>query len=387
MTKYDDESERIVRVKALVDEWARSGLLDQAAHARIAPTLQVSLRRTNAFLRVTLFAFGLLIVGAGVALVAVTFEVQSALAGGALCLAAGAGCAVLAEFLIARFRLYRFGVEEAAVTAAALLVAVGSGLVASPVSGRSDDPQLIVALVAGTIAWFAVYVRFGYLYAAVLAMVCASLVPFQLDLPEATTRLLSASLLGGCFNVARVKRRAPGSEFPGDGYASIQALAWLGLYALLNLQLFSSVAPSARQSAFYWFTYVAVWLLPAIGLWVGIRDRNRALIDVSVALALATLVTNKPYLGLEHQSWDPILFGGFLIGVAVSLRRWLERGEGGRRSGFTASRLLRSDNELLAQAGTASSAFGAVPMATPDSPSSDSFKGGQSGGAGGGASF
>ena len=50
-------------------------------------------------------------------------------------------------------------------------------------------------------------------------------------------------------------------------------------------------------------------LLPAIGLFVAIREKNRPLLDVNIVLVLATLATNKPYLGTARQTWDPILLG------------------------------------------------------------------------------
>ena len=76
MRKYADDQERIIRVKRLADEWLASGLIDATQHERIAAGLQVDLRRTNRFLRLTLFGFGLLIIGAAVGLVVVTFDVE-----------------------------------------------------------------------------------------------------------------------------------------------------------------------------------------------------------------------------------------------------------------------------------------------------------------------
>ena len=61
MRKYSDEQERIIRMKRLVDEWTRSGLIDAAQRERLAAGLPVDVRRTNRFLRLTLFGFGLLI--------------------------------------------------------------------------------------------------------------------------------------------------------------------------------------------------------------------------------------------------------------------------------------------------------------------------------------
>ena len=68
MRRYDATDERKIRVAPLVREWTRSGLLDKAQQDRIAPELKVGMRRTNPFLRLILFGFGILIIAASVAL-------------------------------------------------------------------------------------------------------------------------------------------------------------------------------------------------------------------------------------------------------------------------------------------------------------------------------
>ena len=65
----------------------------------------------------------------------------------------------------------------------------------------------------------------------------------------------------------------------------------------------------AHRGMFYWFTYVVTWVLPLVGLRLGVREKDRALMDVSLVMALVTLLTNKPYLGWPRQTWDPIVLG------------------------------------------------------------------------------
>ena len=67
-------------------------------------------------------------------------------------------CAGAAELFVGRFG-YWFGIEEACAAAAVVLVAIGSGLV---VDRLPDHRELLVAAVAGAIAAFVAYRRFGY---------------------------------------------------------------------------------------------------------------------------------------------------------------------------------------------------------------------------------
>jgi hypothetical protein len=380
MRRYSDEDERTIRVGRLANEWMRSGLLNPAQYARLAPGLHVGLRRTNVFLRVALFGFGLLIIAAAVGLVMVTGHVRDAAAAAVVCVIGAAACAGAAEFLVARFRLYRFGVEEACAAGAVVLLASAGGMATDSWAGNR---QFLVAAIVGAAAAFAVYRRFGYLYAALAAMACAALAPFAVGGSAIVHHVLAAGILIGCVVVARSKFRQHGDEFPGDQYAALETAGVLGLYSILNFQLLWDGRGSIAAS-FYWFTYLMIWVIPVAGLIDAARERKRWLLDASLAMALATLATNKPYLGLAHREWDPALLGVLLIGAALAMRRWLGSGEAGTRRGVTASRILRAEKDRVALVGIASG-FQDAPASTYPAGPTDPFAGGGGRAGGGGA--
>jgi uncharacterized membrane protein YgcG len=381
MRIYSDEDERTVRAGRLAKDWARSSLIDAAQYARIAPEFHVDLRRTNLFLRLTLFGFGMLIIGAAVGLVMLTADVKDSVGGGIICLIGAAVSAGAAELLVGSFRLYRFGIEEACAAAAVVLVAIGSALVAEPLP---DDRQLLLAAVAGAVAAFVAYRRFGYLYAGIAAMVCAAVAPFTIGESAAVHRMTAAVILLTCAIVARMKYRRHGDDYPGDEYAALQAAGVLGLYGVLNLHLSWFRAGTVAQP-FYWFTYAMIWIVPVLAFMSALRERQRSLLDASLVMALTTLATNKPYLGLVRREWDPVLLGLLLIAAALILRRWLAAGEGGMRRGITASRILRSEKDHVALIGTASGFRDAPASAYAGAPPPDPFAGGGGRAGGGGA--
>ncbi len=90
-----------------------------------------------------------------------------------------------------------------------------------------------------------------------------------------------------------------------------------------------------------------IWCLPPIVLVRGIRQKDRFVIAVGAIVAILTLVSNKPYLGWQRHTWDPMLLGILLTGVAFFIRRWLARGPGGIRHGFTAGRLSGKDKHWM----------------------------------------
>ena len=106
-------------------------------------------------------------------------------------------------------------------------------------------------------------------------------------------------------------------------------------------------AASEFARPFYWTTWVLIWCLPPVVLARGIRQKDRFVIAVGAIVAILTLVTNKPYLGWQRHTWDPMLLGILLTGVAFFIRRWLARGPGGIRHGFTAERLSGKDKQWM----------------------------------------
>jgi hypothetical protein len=383
MSRYAQADEEKIRTQALVREWTRSGLLDES-RGRIEADLHVDLRRTNHFLRAVLFVFSCLIVAASIVLCITTLDLDDKIPMATTCFAAAAACYGLSEYVINRFRVYRFGVEEALTVCAVLLTALGATVITSTIR---ESPLLefpiIIGLTVGTGGALAVYRRLGYQYAALVSILCAAALPFQFHLSIPLERGLVISILLLIFLTARSGRLSHGDDFPGDDYGVIQAAAAAGIYAALNLRLTGTQA----TGVFYWLTYALTWLVPIVALSMSLRGKDRPLLDVSLGMVLATLVTNKPYLGLPRQPWDPILFGVLLIVVAITVRRWLSKAPGGQRYGFTSARVLTGDRRLLTVVGTASAVFQPDIPTHASAPAKPEFGGGRSGGAGASGSF
>jgi hypothetical protein len=385
MSAYSVDEERAIRAGRLVQDWAASRLLSEEQRAAMAADLQVDLRRTNRFLRITLFLFGLLILQSFTGLLAIAFG-ASALVAAVLCALAAGVSYKIADLLVTHYRLYRFGIEEAAAVVSIMFVGAAGALFASELLGSSGDSVIVAALVCSAVMSLAVFLRFGYAYAAVAAMILAATVPFVPGDSDMVHRLLSIAVLVVAVVFMRRARREHGAEFPGDTYAILEATAWAGIYLITNLQISSWISTPERDSTFYWITYGACWLLPAAGLWLAIRERHRLLLDVSAIMALVTLTTNKPYLGAARQVWDPVVFGVFLIVVAVALRRFLRGGADGSRDGVVAERIVESEKERIGFVATISVAHQG-PVATRPAEPPDTFGGGRSGGAGASGSY
>jgi len=384
--RYPLVDEERLRAIANVRDWARAGLLRSDQAERLEADLHTALRRTNPFLRAVLAVFTALVAAAAIALVFVPFHITRAAPTAATFAVGAFVCIATAEYLIGAFRLYRHGVEEELVAAAVVLASMSIDQVAQ--AATVPRPWTFM-LVGAALAAAGAYWRYGFVYAAVAAMACAAAIPLPLDLPPLLDRALAAAVCAATVAVARIAR-SPADEVRHDDYTVLQAAGFAGMYVFLNLRLFDVIGPAgaSRITWFYWTTYVITWVIPAAGLLLAIREKDRPLLTVSLVLAIATLVTNKPYLGLSRESWDPILFGVLLVVVATAVRRWLARGPGAQRGGFTAEKILERDRDWLGTLATASVAWPQdVAAARPAEPPPSQFEGGRSGGGGGGAQY
>ena len=139
MSIYSRDDERAIRLQRLVDDWTKSGLLQPEQSERMLADLEVDLRRTNIFLRITLFLFGFLIVNALAGLFAVTLNLSE----GSRNVPADRRCRSLRAGAVGveRYRLYRFGIEEAVALSAVPFFGAGVPLL---MRQRLFDPAALL---------------------------------------------------------------------------------------------------------------------------------------------------------------------------------------------------------------------------------------------------
>jgi MFS family permease len=380
MRCYTALDEHRVRAQTAVRSWYQGGRISLEQADRMCHDVRVNLARTNDVFRVGLGAFVLFVVGAALAFAVSFLRPDTALQGAIITLAIGVVCVAGAAALVQIERFYRHGVEEALVIAGIVLAGVTAGLIylnfASPLE-RQGLHAVTAGLAVGGAAAVLAYLRFGYVYAAIAAVAFVAAMPFTFTLSPAYERALAAAVFLSAVLVVRPLRLRYQDVWPGDEYGQIQAVAWLGMYAALNVK----IGVDSIVGPFYWFTYVMTFAIPVAGLVLGIRHKDRALINVNIVAAIVTLITNKPYLHWERHEWDPILLGVVLIGVTVWLRRWLSSAAGGHRAGFTVTPVKAEQSPLLAVVSAVP--FGTIAHAThapaPHVPPKD-FDGGRSGG-------
>ena len=360
MRLYSAASEEAKRARDLLKDWAGEGYLTEAQYQRLESETVCDLRRTNIFLRIVLFLFSLLIVGAGAGLFFGMFvsipSVASLQTVGVFLLFFAAISYAAAEFAVSQARLYRYGIEEA-LTVCSVGFLCG-GLQFAFVNGSSDSPSGFLVPAAGAALSLWIWRRFGLSYAFLAAMIFVLFLPGHWTSSRSTQHLIVAMFYAtGLAGVVMVRPRHR-FDYLNAGYSLVEAFLWLGIYLVINLQL--SALNLLRQwlgaprtgvefsSPFYWTTWVMIWCLPPAVLARGVRRKDRFVIAAGAIAATLTFVTNKPYLGWQRHTWDPMLLGVLFMGVALFIQRWLASGPAGIRHGFTAQRLSGADKRWMA---------------------------------------
>jgi hypothetical protein len=399
---YSASSEETLRARKLLTDWTDDGFLTKAQYQRLEQETLSDLRTTNIFLRLILFLFTLISVGAAAGLFFKVFlSHPSEKTAGIFFLIFTAVCYALAEVAVSKARLYRYGIEEALAVCSVGFLCAGIELAFFSDIRYWPTPDTAQSLVFAASAVFSFWIwrRFGLWYAFLGAMVFAVALPGYWTSSHWLQHVIVAGFYAtGLICVVAVRPRHR-FDYLDDAYSLAEALLWLGIYLFINLKLSSFNLPGqfwvvgARGVSFarpfYWTTWVLIWCLPPVILARGIRQKDRFVIAVGGIVAILTFVTNKPYLGWQRHSWDPMLLGILLTGVVLFLRRWLADGPGGIRHGFTAERLSSKDKHWM-NAGSA--VMGLVsPQSITPSPTTNSpdlrLGGGSTGGGGAGSDF
>jgi hypothetical protein len=395
---YSASDEEALRARDLAKDWTGEGFLTAEQRQLIESDTVCGLRRTNIFLRVVLFLFTLLVVGAVVGLFFLLFldRATQQTTGLFLLIFAALSCGA-AEVAISQYRLYRYGIEEALACCSVGLLCVGmdAALFSGPYAPAADRMEFLVPA-AGATASLWIWYRFGLPYAQLATMLFIAWLAHEWTSSHPAQHLIVAGLYAAGLVIVVAARRPHRHTYLNDQYSIAEGLLWLGIYLAINLLLSAlelfpqwwNIPPVTNEfpKPFYWTTWVLTWCLPPAVLTRGIRGKDPFIIAMGMITAILTLVTNKPYLGWPRHTWDPMLLGALFVGVALFLRRWLAQGPGEIRRGFTARRLSGKEKAWM-NAGTTVIGLASPHIVAPHPQTGVHFEGGRSGGGGASSDF
>ena len=181
MRLYAASSEETLRARKLLTEWVGEGFLTKEQYRLLEKETVSDLRTTNIFLRLVLFFFTLISVGAAAAALffLVFLSRPTDQTAGIFLLIFAALCYAAAELAVSQFRLYRYGIEEALVVCSVGFLCAGMQAAFFSSIRYSSQPDAARSLVpaAGALLSLWIWRRFGLWYAFLAAMIFALILP------------------------------------------------------------------------------------------------------------------------------------------------------------------------------------------------------------------
>jgi hypothetical protein len=208
---YSASSEETIRARQLLTEWVGEGFLTKEQYQRLEQETVTDLRTANIFLRLLLFLFTLIGVGAAVALFFKVFLSRpSEQTSGVFLLIFAALCYAAAEVAVSQVRLHRYGIEEALAVCSVGFLCVGMQTAvfsSSPYSAKPDGAQFLVPA-AGAVFSLWIWRRFGLWYAFLAAMIFVLFLPGYWALSHSAQHLIVAGFYAtGLICVVAVRSR------------------------------------------------------------------------------------------------------------------------------------------------------------------------------------
>ena len=180
---YTPEQEENLFIRKRAKTWQRSGLISENQFKIINERTSGQLAETSLFFRILYFIFTWICLGATIGLVAWMLDLDDEGSIGFLFLLFSIPFYVLAEYLVRRYHFFRHGIEEALTLLSLALFCGGAVMLVLSLPGHPDDHQMML-LTASLVCLFSfwLYIRFGFLYAALISTVALGFFPFQFSL-------------------------------------------------------------------------------------------------------------------------------------------------------------------------------------------------------------
>jgi len=334
-------ADRMWTVRQAAKGWFRAGIIDEPTLRAVEQAYPDDRRRTGFAFRILLFVFTFFGLEAAIVLVSFLLEPSNGTFG-MLALGAGIAGVMATEYLNGPLARRQGGIEEAVSLFA--IVQLAAAAVVWLLSARLQPDRsfgiffVLCAFLFGAAAW-----RWGYwIYAGVAGI---ALFLGLAHLPYGRILCIFLALIGWRWLAA--DRRA--TQLPPSlrlCCAAALAACLTALYAAVNL---ISLDRRWLEMGHSWDTTnlrsasaILTVLVPPFIFGIGLRNRQRLLLNLGFLFGIASLLTLRYYVHVL-PTW--IALGGAgaaCLALAAGLRKYLNSGKGFERGGFSAEPLLEN---------------------------------------------
>lgn len=365
-------------------EWHGQGWLAASQWKAIQAAYPINFYSPNVFVRIGLAIFCSILLFSAMGLTAMLFDLDGGTAFAVFSLFWGVICLlVLENWAIKSARHYGSGIDD-------MLLYYG-------ISALIIGVCLLLPYDSSTLAYccaalpFLVVGSIRYLDRLLTAAAfgCALLVVLLTvkEIPGLALFLLPFSgmlFAAGAYWFARKEQRNTARRYWYGPLGVIEILALIVFYASGNFWVVQQAGAELFQLErvpLAWFFRAFTFAVPALYIFLGLRRKDRLLLDIGLAAVAAMVFTFRYYFHVLPLAWAATMAGAFLFALAYLSIRYLRKNEGAYTyaAGLEKSLLQEVEEQLVEQTIASQTA----PLATRP----DSFGGGQFGGGGAGQDF
>lgn len=365
-------------------EWQTRGLLTGGQGQAIQEAYPTNFYSPNVFVRIGLAIFCQILLFAVMGLVAMFIEPDTTTGFALFSLFWGVvWINVLEHWAIRKSRHYGSGIDD-------VLLYVGLAAIITGLCNLLPDTAGELAYCC--LAWpFLVAGSIRYLdrLVAAAAFVCSLLIVLLSvkEIPVAAIYLLPfAGMLfaAGAYVYARHKQRDYAQRHWYGVLGVVEILALVTFYASGNYWVVQDVGSELfqiEQVPLGWFFWSFTYAVPLLYIYLGLRRKDRLLLDIGLACVAVAVFTFRYYFHILPLAWAATLAGAFLFMLAYFSIRYLRKNAGAYtyESGAEKSLLQEIEEQLIEQT--------IASQPTPAPARQESFGGGQFGGGGAGQDF
>lgn len=365
-------------------QWMVSGLITKEQYGVIAEQYPSKFYHPNLIIRILLLVATLIVLGAITGLLVLMFiKAEEALS--FLSVVYGVGSMiVLDRVFIASKNHYKSGITEAILYHSVLFIILGFVEV-------FEDSPAPYAIVLTCLLAFTAY-RYLDLISTIGSLCAFAWLVFYLlyqaggAMQQIIPIVFIVLFTPLYFGFKRLKK-IPTNEPWQNCLIAAEALCLLFIYAAgnylvvreLSVELMNLDLQEGQDIPLAFVFYGLTVIIPVLYLYFGLKNKDLVLLRVSLAVLAFSVFTFKYYFSLGHHEITLTVSGLILLGISVSLLRWLKT----PRHGYTRENILNEKwANSNAQAFIVSQTLGAT-----KAPEVHQFGGGESGGGGAGSKF
>ncbi len=364
-------------------EWQSKGQLSNQQLQAIQAAYPTNFYSPNGFVRIGLVIFGSILLSSAMGLSAIFCGLDGATGFAVFSLLWGIiWIFVLEKWSIQSSRHYGSGIDDIL-----LYYGVGGIVTGICVLLPNDSDFLVYCCVALP---FLVIGSIRYLdrLLAAAAFVCSLLIVFIVvkKIPGLALFLLPFSGMlfsAGAFWFARRGQKDTEKRHWHSIFGVIETLALITFYASGNFWVVQQAGAEMfqlEQVPLSWFFWSFTYAVPLLYIFLGLRQKDRLLLDIGLACVAAMVFTFRYYFHVLPLSWAATLAGAVLFAIAYFSIRYLRKNDQvyTYAAGSEKSLVQEIEQQLVEQTIASQTA----PVARPES-----FGGGQFGGGGAGQDF